>query len=158
MKGKLPKFMATGSAKQARRQVPGVKPAKTPKAVIDSLIPIKPVLPPPKMTGVPTASKVAPALAPSRLTAVRAVQAQRDKGRVRAKEAGRKEEARMIGRERRAVKNAGMAIQTRLTRQNPASPQADLVTGRLRYSGAFSSTAFKAPFQKSYNSRRSYGA
>jgi hypothetical protein len=123
-------------------------------------VPVRPVLPArasPVAVAVRT-TKQAPAFASGRLTAVHAIQAQRDKSRVRAIEAGPRQAAQAYGREVRSLKHAKMAASTRLTRQNPASPQADLGTGRLRYTGAFTSSPFYAPFQKSWNSRRSFGA
>lgn len=159
MKGKLPKFLAAGAAKQARRSIGGVAPALAPKATIDRLVPVRPVLPAPRSrVSAAYVSKVAPAFGPARLTAIRAVQAQRDKGRVRAAEASRKEGARSLAREARTIKHAMIGSSMRMTRLNPPSPQADLLTGRLRYSGAFTSSPFSAPFQKSYNARRSFGA
>jgi hypothetical protein len=157
--GKLPKAIAAGAARQLRRQSGGVAPATTPASIVRKLIPVRPVLP---VAASPVAgnavSKVAPVFGAQRLTAMRAVQAQRDKSRARAVEAGPREGLRAFGREVRAGKIAKQAATVRMTRQNPASPQADLNTGRLRYTGAFSSSPFKAPFQKSYNARRSFGA
>lgn len=156
---KLPRAIAHGVERKARRQAGGVAPASTPAAIVRKLIPVRPVLPAPasSVAGVVT-SKVAPVFGAQRLTAIRAVQQQRDKGRARAVEAGPKEALRAFGREVRAAKVAKVAAGVRMTRQNPASPQADLNTGRLRYSGAFTASPFRAPFQKSYNARRSYGA
>jgi len=120
---------------------------------------VRPVLPPPaNRVAVAAVSKPAPIYSDGRLTAARAIQAQRDKSRVRAVEAGPKQAAKAYGREMRTLHNAKVAAGVRMTRQNPASPQADQLTGRLRYTGAFSSSPFAAPFQKSYNARRSFGA
>jgi hypothetical protein len=155
----LPKAIAGGFKRQERRQAGSLAPALTPSGIIRGQVPIRPVMPPPP--GSPAAlavSKLPAALAPGRLTAVRAIQAQRDKGRARAVEAGPLEARRAWGREIRSAKNASVAASTILTRRNPASPQADLTTGRKRYSSAFSSSRFSAPFQKSNNSRRAYGA
>jgi len=159
MKGKLPKAIAAGAKRQERRAAGAPAPAQTPRTIVRKLVPVRPVLP---AKASPIASvavaKTAPVFSAGRLTQTRAVQSQRDKSRARSVEAGPKEAQRAFGREVRAAKVAKVAAGQRMTRQNPASTQADLNTGRLRYTGAFSSSPFRAPFQKSYNSRRSFGA
>lgn len=158
-KAALPKAIAAGARRQERRAAGAPPPAATPGRIIRALVPIRPVLPAP--AGSPSAvaaAKAWPSRAPGRLTAVRAVQAQRDKGRARAIEAGPTTARRALGREIGAAKKARLAQTTELVRKNPTSPMADLNQGRLRYSGAFSSSAFRAPFQSSYNARRSFGA
>ncbi len=117
------------------------------------------MLPPPPGSALRTAAgKLPPSLSSGRLTAQRAVQAQRDKGRVRAVEAGPATARRAWGREIGAARKAAVASRNEITKKNPTSVMADLNQGRLRYSGAFSSAPSSAPFQKSYNNRRQFGA
>lgn len=106
----LPKSIARGAARVERRKFGGPAPAPTTGSVIRALVPVRPVLPPP--SSVPSAVKAArtpPAFAAGRLTAVRAIEAQRDKGRARAVEAGPVEAARSFGRQVRSNVNAKKA-------------------------------------------------
>lgn len=158
--GHLPKAIAAGARRQERRKDGGAPRAPTAKSVIRSLIPVRPVMPAPgsQIASVDRSVKTPPAFKPARMTALNVVQAGRDKGRARASMASPREAIRSVGRQVRSAKRSKIASTTTLTRQNPPVPFADLNRGRLRYSGAFSSGIFRAPFQKSWNSRRSFGA
>lgn len=159
MKRSLPKSIAAGAARQERR-AQGLAPKRTTlESIKRQVVPVRPVLPAPAAGGAsPLVAQSAPIHSPGRLTAIRAIQAQRDKARASQVQASPLEARRAVASEVRSSKIARKAAGTRLTRKNPASPMADLNRGVLRYTGAFSSSPQRAPFQKSWNIRRSFGA
>lgn len=156
MAAKLPKGIASGWARQERRKAGLPPPPATLKSVLRSQVPVRPVLPPPARG--PLVGARPPLQAPARLTALNVVQAQRDKARARAIQASPAQAAKAVERARTNQRIAAKAAGVRLIRQNPPSPLGDLRTGMMRYSGAFSAQPFFAPFQRSNNARRAFGA
>jgi hypothetical protein len=101
---------------------------------------------------------VAPLFAGGRMTAAGAIQSSRRMDQALAKRVGPMARQRVDAVQLKGASNAAKAGTVRALTINPPEPTIDRATGRKLDTRAFSRTSFRAPFQKSYNLRRSVGA